>query len=184
MDLAVFCGYHIPHVKVVRSWNADVPRIYPMNVLLTLESFLAFGGILAVCAIIFFSLYLNMKKLSHAKLEGAAHYIIWFCLWPQMVETDVDTCTKTGQSEGHVNIWSWAGKPSGLGVWGNSLRAAMIAHCEPQQMSRNPNLRRLADAAFAVAEIGNHEDPDGREKWKYMKFPRVLKINPPSLMLL
>lgn len=40
----------------------------------------------------------------------------------------------------------------------------MIARCEPQQMSTNPNLHRLADAAFAGAEIGNHEDPDGREK--------------------
>lgn len=40
----------------------------------------------------------------------------------------------------------------------------MIAHCEPQQMSRNPSLHELADAAFAVAEIGNHKDPYGREK--------------------
>lgn len=51
-------------------------------------------------------------------------------------------------------------------------------------MSTNPSLHGLTDAAFTVAGIGNHEDPDGREKLEYMQFPRVLKINPPSLTLL
>ena len=110
----------------MRSWNADVSRICPMNALLTLESFLTFGGILDICANHFLLFYTSTWRNSPIQnFEGATHYTIWFCLWPQMVETDVDTYTKMGQSERHMNIWSWAGKPSGLGVWENSSRAAM-----------------------------------------------------------
>lgn len=60
----------------------------------------------------------------------------------------------------------------------------MTVHCEPQRVSRAPSLHGLADAAFAVAEIGNHEDPDGRVEEEYMECLRVLKINLPFLMLL
>lgn len=61
----------------------------------------------------------------------------------------------------------------------------MTVHCEPQRVSRAPSLHGLADAAFAVAEIGNHEDPDGRVKEERdMECLRALKINLPFLMLL
>lgn len=128
--------------------------------------------------------YFNKKKLSHSKsLRGSSLYNV-------ILPLATDGWNRCGYLYQNGSIWkacehmepSWKSKWSwGLG---NSLRAAVTVHCEPQRASRAPSLHGLADAAFAAAEIGNHEDPDGRVKEEYMECLRVLKINLPFLMLL
>lgn len=97
----------------MRSGNADGSRIHECPLHYT--GILAFGETLDTCNHFLPCSTPTWRSCHTHRLEGAAHYTIQFCLWPQMAETDVDNCTKLGQSKGYVNIGSRAGRPGGLG---------------------------------------------------------------------